>query len=208
MKYIVGLVLGRWIERSLINSLMKRKYLSGVGKGFSLVEILVMVLIIATLASIGMPSYVNFVERSRVQEVVELARVFATAEQRFHMLNGRYSADPSTLDIEVTGLNYFVIVRPITVDPRGNGFVIQVTRNNRQRPTTLSNYTVEFAVDSMGNSAFTGQLTPPGLVSLIGRYVRASNSIPINLMVWQPHPGYRPSGGGNGGGGGIFVLPP
>ncbi|MBI4057141.1 MAG: prepilin-type N-terminal cleavage/methylation domain-containing protein [Elusimicrobia bacterium] len=168
----------------------------GSPKGFSLLEVLMGVLIIATLASIGMPSYVNFVERSRVYEVVELARVFAAAEQRYYMINGKYAKNPNDLDIEVSGLNYFVIVRPISIDPGGSGFIFQVTRNNNQRPSTLSNYTIQYAVDSRGNSAFTGQPTPPGLLPLIGPYVNGVNSIPVNLMIWNPNPSYDPSSGG------------
>jgi len=65
-------------------------------KGFTLIEILVVVLIMGILASVAMPMFYTSVEKARVHELVEVTRSYMRAQDSFFMKRGRYTS--SVLD--------------------------------------------------------------------------------------------------------------
>ena len=74
-------------------------------KGFTLIEILVVVLIIGILAAIALPKYQLAVEKSRMQEALVNLKTIAQANDVFFMINGRYANanEISKLDISIPG---------------------------------------------------------------------------------------------------------
>lgn len=75
-------------------------------KGFTLLELLVVVLIIGILSAIALPQYKLVVEKSRMTEAITILRAIANAQDRFFMVNGRYatSYEMDKLDIEIPGV--------------------------------------------------------------------------------------------------------
>ena len=73
--------------------------------GFTLLELLVVVLIIGILAAIALPKYQRVVERSKMAEAVTIVKTIAQAQQRFYMINNRYAdcRDLEALDIDLGG---------------------------------------------------------------------------------------------------------
>ena len=67
--------------------------------GFTLMEVLVVVLIIGILAAAALPQYQKAVKKSRLAAMLPLIKSVAVSEDRFYMANGRYTADFSELDI-------------------------------------------------------------------------------------------------------------
>ena len=74
-------------------------------RGFTLLELLVVVLIIGMLAAIAVPKYQESVEKAIMQEAIINLKAIADANERFYMINGRYAdcSEMSLLDIEIPG---------------------------------------------------------------------------------------------------------
>ena len=71
--------------------------------GFTLIEVLVVVLIIGVLTSVALPQYQNAVEKSRMQEGLQLAATFRDAQMVFYDTYNRYAtlAEIEALDVSM-----------------------------------------------------------------------------------------------------------
>ncbi|MBQ2312797.1 MAG: prepilin-type N-terminal cleavage/methylation domain-containing protein, partial [Elusimicrobiaceae bacterium] len=70
-------------------------------KGFTLLELLVVVLIIGILAAIAMPQYRRAVLKSRLSAGIPLTESLFQAEQAYYLAHDEFSKDIDALDFEV-----------------------------------------------------------------------------------------------------------
>ena len=76
---------------------MKRK----TCKGFTLLELLVVILIIGILAAVALPQYKKVILKSKFAAIKDSTRVIFEAEQRYYIVHNAYTTNWDDLDITV-----------------------------------------------------------------------------------------------------------
>jgi type IV pilus assembly protein PilE len=127
--------------------------------GFTLVELMVVVVVVAILATIALPSYQASVRKSRRTEVKTALLDLAGREERFMATNGSYTTSLSQLgwSSSTTSSGYYTIVTPtvtagaaatLTASATPSTFLLAATTAGVQTKDTSC---TKFTVDQAGN---------------------------------------------------------
>ena len=80
-----------------------KPFVIACNKGFTLIEMLVVVLIVGILAAIALPQYELAVEKARAREGLMMTRSIFKAHELFYLTNGVYADSLDDLDISFPG---------------------------------------------------------------------------------------------------------
>lgn len=103
----------------------------GAGKGFTLVELMVVIAVIGILASIVVPSYQDYLRKGRRAAAQSLLMDVAQKQQQYLLDSRSYAADLTTLKVTTPDdvANYYTITMDV-----GNGappsFTVTATPNS------------------------------------------------------------------------------
>lgn len=81
-------------------------------RGFTLVELAVVIVIIGVLAAFGVPRFLKSVERSKAAEAFSYLSAVRSSQERYQAQNGTYASDLTTLDINFPAPKYFTVGTP------------------------------------------------------------------------------------------------
>ncbi len=125
-------------------------------RGFTLVEVMVVVTIIGVLAGIAVPSYLEYVARSKVTEVLSLSSNAKNAMTEYIISNGAYpsgAAQAGIVLIKTTNLSLMTVDDSgrisLTVDPINVGVTLQL-----HLQATSEAFGVSWACSSTGNQQY------------------------------------------------------
>lgn len=126
-------------------------------KGFTLLELLTVVIIVAILSSLAVPQFFRVAERARSAEATAAMGAIRSAQMRYYAEHAIFTDDVDELDVDVGDFKYFD--DPLAVAGAANNAdatIAQVTRNNTSY-TGGAPYTVQ--IDQEGDIWCTGNNT-------------------------------------------------
>lgn len=86
---------------------IRSKYMNR--KGFTLVELAIVIVIIGVLASFGVPRFRNAVERSKAGEAMNFLSAIRASQERYHAIFATYADDIDNLDVAFPAPKYFSV---------------------------------------------------------------------------------------------------
>lgn len=96
-------------------------------QGFTLIELMIVVAIIAILAAIALPAYQDYVARSQVSEAMSLASGAKTAVTEYYADRGAWPADNEAAGLSPEGSINGKYVRQTLVSAAGDNGIITST---------------------------------------------------------------------------------
>ncbi len=124
-------------------------------RGFTLVELAVVVVIIGILAAFAVPKFLNSVERSKAAEAFNYLSTVQTAQERYHARQGSYASSMAALDVDLPVLEYFETAGIDESDPQTLQTEWTMTLSRKGASAGFGAYTVVFNQDGFDGTTST-----------------------------------------------------
>jgi len=122
----------------------KKEYRIKEKAGFTMLELIMVIIIIGILATLAIPQYTNFMEKARASEGVNTIGAIKTAQSMYQLETGNYATVITDLDIDVpttgsaTYWTYAVTGGGTGVD----NYTVTATRTTKKAGTGIATQTI------------------------------------------------------------------
>ena len=129
-------------------------------KGFTLVELAVVIVIIGVLAAFGVPQFLKSVERSKAAEAFNYLSAVRSAQERYLAMEGAYadSATSTALDINQVAPKYFDVGTISACHTNAASPSWELTLTRKSDTSSYGAYMVRFTQQGFDTSTTTGYI--------------------------------------------------
>ena len=112
-----------------IQSIIRPMQQSMLQKGFTLIELMIVIAIIGVVSAIAYPSYSSYMEKSRRSDAKISLTKMADAQERFYLQNSSYSITATDVGGANSGDGHYTLSIVASADGILNGFIITAEAN-------------------------------------------------------------------------------
>lgn len=116
--------------------------LQSKGKGFTLIELVIVMAIVAILAAVALPSYDRYVQRTRRADGREALMRVAAAQERFYTNRNQYTTDLADLSLGAASENDFYTIASAFVGGSNQTYVLTASPKAPQDKDSCKELTI------------------------------------------------------------------